>query len=72
VAAAGQVSRELWGEFHTYVNMTSRELRDWLGVACAREDSEAVPEQDGEGPPAAASSPSWANAAPTSPRTTPA
>ena len=27
---AAHVDDALWDEFHTLVNMTSRELRDWL------------------------------------------
>ena len=30
----------LWDEFHSVVNMTSRELRDWLATDDAKEDSE--------------------------------
>jgi uncharacterized protein DUF3140 len=30
--AAGQVSDREWSAFHEAVNMTSAELRDWLGV----------------------------------------
>jgi hypothetical protein len=28
--AESRVSDELWNEFHQLVNMTSRELEDWL------------------------------------------
>jgi hypothetical protein len=41
------VDDELWDEFHRVVNMTSRELRDWLGVQGAGEETEEVPEQAG-------------------------
>ncbi|MDF8266332.1 DUF3140 domain-containing protein [Luteipulveratus flavus] len=41
-----EVSDELWGEFHTVVNMTSAELEDWLRVEASQERSEGVPEQD--------------------------
>ncbi|GAB6983585.1 DUF3140 domain-containing protein [Nocardioides pyridinolyticus] len=41
------VDDELWDEFHRVVNMTSRELRDWLMVQGAGEDAEEVPEQAG-------------------------
>lgn len=35
----------VWDEFHTVVNMTSRELRDWLATASANEEAEALPDQ---------------------------
>ncbi len=38
---------ELWSEFHTVVNMTSRELRDWLRTRSAGEDAEALPDEAG-------------------------
>lgn len=38
---------ELWDEFHTVVNMTSRELSDWLRVRAADEDTEVLPDQAG-------------------------
>ena len=34
------VDDALWDEFHTLVNMTSRELQDWLATEAAHEDSE--------------------------------
>jgi hypothetical protein len=37
----------LWTEFHTVVNMTSRELEDWLRVRAAGEDAEELPDQVG-------------------------
>ncbi|MGW0396127.1 DUF3140 domain-containing protein [Streptomyces sp. NPDC003042] len=40
-------SEELWNEFHKVVNMTSRELEDWLRTQAASEDTEAVPDQAG-------------------------
>ena len=43
------VDDELWDEFHRVVNMTSRELRDWLAVQGADEETEEVP--DRAGPP---------------------
>jgi hypothetical protein len=42
-----EVSDELWQDFHTVVNMTSRELEDWLRVEAADEDTEALPDQAG-------------------------
>ena len=41
------VEDELWEEFHRVVNMTSRELRDWLAVQGAGEEAEEVPDQAG-------------------------
>ncbi|MDN4162427.1 DUF3140 domain-containing protein [Nocardioides abyssi] len=41
------VEDELWEDFHRVVNMTSRELRDWLAVQGADEDTEALPDQAG-------------------------
>jgi hypothetical protein len=43
------VDDELWDEFHRVVNMTSRELRDWLMVQGATEETETEP--DHAGPP---------------------
>lgn len=37
----------LWDEFHSVVNMTSRELRDWVSVEGAGEDAERLPDQSG-------------------------
>ncbi|OKI02092.1 hypothetical protein A6A06_13455 [Streptomyces sp. CB02923] len=42
-----QVGDGLWDEFHKAVNMTSRELREWLNVEAAGEDSEEVPDRAG-------------------------
>jgi hypothetical protein len=41
------VDEDLWHEFHRVVNMTSRELADWLRVAAASEDVEELPDQSG-------------------------
>jgi hypothetical protein len=38
---------ELWDEFHRVVNMTSRELGDWLRTRDAGEDREELPDQAG-------------------------
>jgi hypothetical protein len=38
---------ELWNAFHRVVNMTSRELRDWLQTRSATEDAEALPDEAG-------------------------
>jgi hypothetical protein len=41
------VDDELWDEFHRVVNMTSRELGDWLRTRDAGEDAEPMPDQAG-------------------------
>jgi uncharacterized protein DUF3140 len=43
------VDDELWDDFHRVVNMTSRELRDWLMTEGAGEETETEP--DHAGPP---------------------
>jgi len=43
----GLVSDELWDEFHRVVNMTSRELRDWLMVRSSTEEADVLPDQAG-------------------------
>ncbi|MET9429056.1 MULTISPECIES: DUF3140 domain-containing protein [unclassified Streptomyces] len=48
MAASEQISAELWDEFHTVVNMTSRELQEWLNVESAGEETEVVPDQSGK------------------------
>jgi hypothetical protein len=45
--AQDKVTDELWGEFHTVVNMTSRELNDWLRTQGATEEAETLPDQAG-------------------------
>ncbi|GEL17739.1 DUF3140 domain-containing protein [Pseudonocardia asaccharolytica] len=44
---AEHVDDELWDEFHRVVNMTSRELREWLMTHSAGEDSEIEPDHAG-------------------------
>jgi hypothetical protein len=44
---AEHVDDELWNEFHRVVNMTSRELSEWLRTRSANEDAEEVPDQAG-------------------------
>lgn len=39
---------QLWQEFHQVVNMTSRELADWLRTTAADEDTETLPDQAGQ------------------------
>jgi Protein of unknown function (DUF3140) len=41
------VDDDLWQAFHDAVNMTSRELEDWLREADASPDTEPLPEQAG-------------------------
>ncbi|MBC6450122.1 DUF3140 domain-containing protein [Actinokineospora xionganensis] len=38
---------DLWNEFHRVVNMTSRELSDWLRTDSATPDTEALPDEAG-------------------------
>lgn len=42
-----QVDEQLWTEFHRLVNMTSRQLRDWLRTRSAAPDHEQPPDQAG-------------------------
>ena len=41
------VDDELWGEFHRVVNMTSRELSEWLRTSASGEEAEALPDEAG-------------------------
>jgi hypothetical protein len=41
------VDDRLWENFHRAVNMTSRELRDWLAVQGAGEETETEPDRAG-------------------------
>jgi Protein of unknown function (DUF3140) len=45
--AQAKVDDELWEEFHRVVNMTSRELSEWLMVRSAGEETETPPDQAG-------------------------
>ena len=45
--AQTDVDDDLWQEFHDAVNMTSRELRDWLRESAAGSDAEPLPDQAG-------------------------
>jgi hypothetical protein len=45
--AESHVDDELWEQFHETVNMTSRELADWLRESEAGTDTEQVPDQAG-------------------------
>ncbi len=42
-----QVDDGLWDEFHALVNMTSRELREWLATAGSGPEAEVLPDQAG-------------------------
>ncbi|MEU6060751.1 DUF3140 domain-containing protein [Streptomyces sp. NPDC047097] len=46
--AVSEISDALWDEFHTVVNMTSRELQEWLATESAGETSEEVPDRAGK------------------------
>ncbi|KDN23485.1 DUF3140 domain-containing protein [Amycolatopsis rifamycinica] len=41
------VDDELWTEFHRVVNMTSRELEDWLRTRDAGPETEPLPDEAG-------------------------
>ncbi|MFC7376124.1 DUF3140 domain-containing protein [Brachybacterium sp. GCM10030267] len=45
--AESVVDEELWQEFHSLVNMTSAELREWLATEGAGESTETFPDQAG-------------------------
>jgi hypothetical protein len=45
--ATTEVSDTLWSDFHTVVNMPSRELEDWLRTRDAGEETEPLPDQAG-------------------------
>ena len=45
--AETRVEDELWDEFHRVVNMSSRELSEWLRIRSADQDVEALPDQAG-------------------------
>lgn len=45
--AQTRVDDELWDEFHRVVNMSSRELGEWLRTRSAAQDAEALPDQAG-------------------------
>lgn len=46
--AHSEIDDELWDDFHALVNMTSRELREWLATAAAGTDSDPLPDQAGD------------------------
>lgn len=45
--AESRVNDELWDEFHHLVNMTSRELEEWLRTDAAGEVTEPTPGETG-------------------------
>ena len=45
--AVTPVDDDLWNEFHRVVNMSSRELSDWLRTRSADPEVEALPDQAG-------------------------
>lgn len=45
--ATSAVDEELWDDFHRAVNMTSRELEDWLRQVGSGAETEALPDQAG-------------------------
>jgi hypothetical protein len=44
---SAHVDDDLWSSFHRLVNMSSRELRDWMRTQSAEPDSERFPDQAG-------------------------
>ncbi|PRX46520.1 uncharacterized protein DUF3140 [Prauserella shujinwangii] len=44
---ADQETDELWDAFHRVVNMSSRELSEWLRTEAAEPDTEELPDQAG-------------------------
>lgn len=46
--AESRVDDVLWNEFHRLVNMTSRELEDWLRTDASAENTETFPDEAGE------------------------
>jgi hypothetical protein len=45
--AESDVDDELWNEFHRVVNMTSRELQEWLITRDAGSEAEELPDEAG-------------------------
>jgi Protein of unknown function (DUF3140) len=45
--AQSAIDDELWEDFHRVVNMTSRELEEWLRTRSADEGTEPLPDQAG-------------------------
>jgi hypothetical protein len=47
IVAQTYVEDDLWDEFHRVVNMSSRELRDWLRTESAGPTTETLPDHAG-------------------------
>ena len=47
VSGHANVDQDLWDEFHRVVNMTSRELSEWLRTISAGEHTEQFPDESG-------------------------
>ena len=45
--ADDEIDDDLWQQFHDAVNMTSRELRDWLATEASGPRADALPDQAG-------------------------
>lgn len=45
--ADSEIDDDLWQQFHDAVNMTSRELRDWLATQASGPQADALPDQAG-------------------------
>ncbi|ONM50058.1 DUF3140 domain-containing protein [Nocardia donostiensis] len=45
--AETDIDDQLWDDFHRVVNMSSRELGDWLRTEAAGTDAETLPDQSG-------------------------
>ncbi|MDD9207133.1 DUF3140 domain-containing protein [Georgenia sp. 10Sc9-8] len=41
------ITDDLWNDFHRVVNMSSRELREWLATAESGQNTDALPDQAG-------------------------
>lgn len=46
--AGSPVDDDLWEDFHSVVNMTSRELQEWLATEAAGTATETEPDQAGD------------------------
>lgn len=46
--AHAEIDDQLWNEFHAEVNMTSRELQDWLETDAAGAEGEEMPDRAGD------------------------
>jgi hypothetical protein len=46
--AESRIDDELWTQFHSWVNMSSAELGQWLATDAAGSDTEGYPDQAGD------------------------